>query len=782
MSTRPRRVSARQKSGDASLRRPNGADVELASAPAKRFVVPELCRHIVPVGEKLLLAGRNPMICMADSDEGKVVDVLDVFHDYVCDLSIVPGSANLVAMGMFLEVSFRALTGASNAVFAFWLRDLVLTVMVIVLSSTSFVFIAKLARQPVTQMVSSLLASNLLFSLEDICGRTSVRIADSFIHAGESVCLVRICINNCATRKTVFTHSVSGYEIVSVLALDSDRIMLGCDDDVVRIISASLDGAPCVVQTIPLPQTRGYNPEMCDYVNVLALDKKGSSVLSGSYSGAVHFWHWKTLKHTNTIAERGSPITGLSVSEDFICVAAKDHKVETYSRDVGNPLVSTFQPHLVLKSISLHPHLPIFVSAGQEGTLLATDVVTGRVLWRADLLEEGFNTCEPGQTKILSCGQVATSVHAKRLKRTVDGEAKERVEFLIYDKPACFDVERSANGARGRHVSAPPLLALGVPYVPSSVKRRGSPTLGVPYTPSPVAERHKKVSSASTGLSGMRDFDLSKPAFEESEANTGDNAHDETLSDGVLVKSHVKPLHNVEIVHTGVQVEAAGAQQAVVLDSVNAEAEPEPPVGKAAASQHQTEVDDFVKVGARSEEPVTEATASAQQPGEAAPPTEADAKLEGPSENAPACTPEAGISSVCSPTQATGEAPAVAVGNVVVAPTAEGPPSDATADLLVWASATRQDVRQLRLPQLASALAAFVVDSDPERIAEFVYLRKYVHESFLSRSIGPSSLTGPHGLLERTVMEFVRDDIPRDRWKIGYEPGMYHESQRLDLK
>lgn len=73
--------------------------VEVLAAPAMRLLLPERCKHVVPINDGLVLAGGHPKVYHMDLTTSEVMEV-DTLGDDIVDMCHVSGSGHLVAMGM----------------------------------------------------------------------------------------------------------------------------------------------------------------------------------------------------------------------------------------------------------------------------------------------------------------------------------------------------------------------------------------------------------------------------------------------------------------------------------------------------------------------------------------------------------------------------------------------------------------------------------------------------------------------------------------------------------
>lgn len=573
--------------------------------------------------------------------------------------------------------------------------------------------------------------------------------------------------------------------------------MVGCDDEMVRVFTVALRGPESLVQKFKHPRDARYDAHNLDSVTALAVDPNRCFVVSGADSGSVHCWHWKTLKHSEVLAELGCRISAISVSPEFICVASIEEEIRLYSRSDHSHGPVIIPTHSWVCSISLHPVLPVVVVGGLEGTLRAFDVVSRRKVWDGNLLDKGMQQCEPGNVAILPSGHIATTVLANaRKKRTANGEGKGRHELLIFDRPMCFDVGRWSKNTRGGLQYAPPILVPDDPFLPHqdlipTAKRRRSavasaatlgvpctpslPPLGAPYTPGddgesvPLGERG---SSDSTRLSGFTDLQREGGGHDpNAEIENGTDAErlDLTGDEGPVESIHAKPQSDIEAEAEETSGKGgASPHRQESSDSMGAEAQPN--------NQHGGEVDACCP-GAEEmcDEPCVKAVAPAKQPSESQVTAEAELNSgAAPPGNVVALTATgmAAVSEPASLKQDTEEAMTDGDGDDLAAPVDAERPGNPTAEMMAFTDVRPVVARRLRLPHLASAMAAFVVDWDPERITEFDLLRKTIQISFMKRGIGPSSLMSPHGIPEKTVVEFVREEMTDEMWRIGYGAGM----------
>lgn len=477
----------------------------------------------------------------------------------------------------------------------------------------------------------------------------------------------------------------------SVLALDSDRIALGCSDGKLRIVSTSLRA---VVQEHVHPRPPHVAPEE-NIIHALATDNvKGHESLcaSASRSGTVHLWRTKTFKHVCRLLALGHSVSAVSFSHKHIAAAAYDGKVRVFSRG-DFALLRVIALHEEVRGVALHRSLPLVVSAGNDGAAFVTNFISNRQLWKADLKGKDLSSCAASEIQIMSSGRIAVSVigtflakkpaKRKRGKTAVGSklEEQERIEVRVYDTPVCFSACSDAE-----HMNSPSQLA-GV--VAGS---NAAASLGVPFVDLLDSDKLSAADAGGAANEGL--FDVPEP--ESMKAGAGEKSV--PLAEPAVGDAPDKP--------SGVDGKSKSPSGS----------------GKGSGSKLTASIDkDLTNAQALDMSAVPGARVASRD----------------------------------------------ASGMLLSGPVMSS--SDGSMNLIEFANMTREAVQELKQRQLASALAAYVCESDPYRAAEFAELRKCVQISFMTRGLGANSLRGKYAASEQKVMEQLRADMPEGLWKFGYE-------------
>lgn len=528
----------------------------------------------------------------------------------------------------------------------------------------------------------------------------------------------------------VFDVRLEGYEIWSVLALDDDRLALGCGDGFIRIISISKRRVVKKFLHEAPPTGRGRN-----IVHHLACDPDGGAggtiLASASQSGVVRVWNKKTLDHEALVLDLEDSVAAVALSSRYVAAASYDTKVRVFARGGRRPyeLVHTICAHSdAVVSLLVCPNSDLVFSAGMDGMGYATDVSSGSKVWKANLrMYRDSPEIDPSDLLLLKDGRVAITVLEKK---DVSVEPHlESIELRIWSAPKCLPPPRAE-------------LALGVEYESGSEEEMSGLEPAPRMTMAAKAPKRARDSDADE-VQEAPEEDVELGAARGAQSTAGNSAQREM--EGTAAKrprsSATKDCGGAGVTLALDVAQAAGAFHASDSPDVVAEREISVPPADGPA--------DYSPM-ARREQVRDAAGGEGSQRGSAKEATSRRAENER----------HVGVE--------TGDAQVL--GNPVVTPepTSSRPPVESAFSerlLKKWSESglERQVVQRMKQRELGSALAASLVDCDFERLEEFLVLERVLQASFALSKFATSALRGKFGLEPETFVRRVKQGM--EEWE-----------------